>query len=754
MLMVFIKKWSTSLIVIFLGIVMICICLATFSRKIENSIEVDMRDNITKTRDNAIYTFVNEVKRISDYLVDEARVLGRMKDFTEAEVFDEINSFSQVHGLEETTLLTLDGFAYLSQNKKKLPFDVGIIDENQLVKKGEVTSPNMSHDSAGTHLEVSTPIFLKDKAIAILYIRYNSTMFEEVFAKNFMKEDCLIGLTTSKGVMLAGSGILSAKTTPIPNMLDFFSKANISFAEGNAQIIRSDLEALKSGFAIYSRKNVTRYISYAPVGVNDWYISAISSDGALITQTDEMNAFAFHLVVELFVIVSFIVGWVVIARARENKRHLSELSRVAYIDSLTGAANRKWFQMTASKLLLEKENQYAFVVLDIDKFKVLNDTLGYESGDRLLCIIADNLQANMELGETFGRCDSDEYYMLLKYHDNESIKQRVTTFFSEIQMVFNKQLLNNYNLVLCVGIYAVTDLELMINVIMDRAKHAHQMAKGGSSSCIAFYSEELHSRILGEKNIENMMYSALKNNNFLLFLQPKYALIDEKLCGAEALVRWDTVDSPMLFPDQFIPVFEKTGFITKLDMYMLEKSCILIKSWIEKGITPIPVSINFSRIHLMNANFVGDIAAIVKRYNVPPKFIEIELTESTMMHNEDLLIKVLSQLHEYGFALSMDDFGSGYSSLGLLKNLPVDTIKMDRTFFTEYNDLARAKTVISNMILMAKELGIFTVAEGVETKEHIELLRELGCDIVQGYYFAKPMKTPDFNKLLGINSEI
>ncbi|MEG2924544.1 MAG: EAL domain-containing protein, partial [Oscillospiraceae bacterium] len=188
--------------------------------------------------------------------------------------------------------------------------------------------------------------------------------------------------------------------------------------------------------------------------------------------------------------------------------------------------------------------------------------------------------------------------------------------------------------------------------------------------------------------------------------------------------------------------------VIKLDFYMLEAACRCIRNWIDTGLSPIPISVNFSRLHLQDEHFVEKLSEIVNKYAISPSLIEVELTESTVLNNEGVLIDVISQLHSYGFSLSIDDFGSGYSSLGLLKNLAVDIIKLDRTFFAQYSDLRRAKIVIHSMISMAKQLGIYTVAEGVETKENIALLDELGCDIVQGYYYARPMPSDKLQPFL------
>ncbi|MEG2843722.1 MAG: EAL domain-containing protein [Ruthenibacterium sp.] len=205
----------------------------------------------------------------------------------------------------------------------------------------------------------------------------------------------------------------------------------------------------------------------------------------------------------------------------------------------------------------------------------------------------------------------------------------------------------------------------------------------------------------------------------------------------------------MFLPGAFISVLERNGFITKVDFHALYNVCCIIRDWIEAGITPVPVSVNFSRLHLGNRKFVRELCQVVDSVGIDRRWIEIEITETAIYDNIETLRILLNDLHQNGFTMSMDDFGSGYSSLGMLKDLPVDIIKMDGSFFTNQKDPERSKIVIGNIIRMAEELGIRIVAEGVEVQQQIDFLRELGCDMVQGYYYAKPMESVEFTQLIG-----
>lgn len=253
-----------------------------------------------------------------------------------------------------------------------------------------------------------------------------------------------------------------------------------------------------------------------------------------------------------------------------------------------------------------------------------------------------------------------------------------------------------------------------------------------------------------EEEIEKDMELALINQEFKVYLQPKYSLDTEQIVGAEALVRWIHSTKGIIPPDKFIPLFEKNGFIKQLDFYIFEEVCSVQKKWGENNIAleDIPISVNLSRIHMNESRLTLKLGEIIKQYGIEAKCLEIELTESAILDNIDSLIRIIEDIKKAGFAVSMDDFGSGYSSLNLLKDLLVDILKIDKEFLGEGGDDYRGKVILSNIIHMAKELKLITVAEGVETKEQVEFLKEVGCNIAQGYYYAKPMPISDFEKLM------
>lgn len=442
---------------------------------------------------------------------------------------------------------------------------------------------------------------------------------------------------------------------------------------------------------------------------------------------------------------------------QKNKHleHIAELEKIAYYDELTSCRNYYKFIEDAQRVLKEnKDKTFMMIKLDIDNFRMINQVYGYEKGDEILCKVAKALEMTVESeNEIIARRGNDEFVILVESQNDCKVGRRYNAFLKNVKELVGENFI--FKFTFPHGRYFITPGEIEETSIMEmfeRVNIAHKTAKLDKSTPYVLYNESLSKRDLHRKEIENKMEGALINNEFLVYLQPKYYLDTEKIGGAEALVRWKYEDR-IMFPGEFISIFEQNGFIVKIDFYVLRQVCGIIKGWLDDGIEPITVSVNFSRIHLGNENLVKQLCEIVDSFKIDRKYIEIEVTESAIYENIEDLIDLLDDLHIAGFTMSMDDFGSGYSSLGMLQNLKVDVIKLDRSFFINQKDEKRSKTVVGSVIEMASSLGIKIVAEGVEEKEHIELLKELLCDMAQGYYFKKPIEVENFRKLLEVQRD-
>ncbi|MBY2479137.1 bifunctional diguanylate cyclase/phosphodiesterase [Clostridioides difficile] len=429
-----------------------------------------------------------------------------------------------------------------------------------------------------------------------------------------------------------------------------------------------------------------------------------------------------------------------------------KLQKIAYTDSLTGASTMDKFVIDANKILFKNtQEKYALLYIDIDKFKYINDLFGYEVGNEILRNLTKIIKNNIFEDEIFARISADNFTIIMKYVEEKDITNRLNNIFEELDL-FNNNQEEKYKLVLSCGIYFILPEDKDINSIIDRANIPHKMAKGGHKSSYAFYDNKIHDQEIKEKEMENTMFSSLENKEFIVHLQPKIELDTGEIQGSEALVRWKNPDKGLIPPNEFIPFFEKNGFVINLDLYVLEEICIQLRKWINAGINPVTISVNVSRIHLYCNNFIETYKNIIDKYGIPAKYIELELTENIIFDNFDILIDIMNNLKEIGFLISMDDFGSGYSSLNMLKEIPMDILKLDQKFIMETYNSNRSKIIVTKVIEMAKELGMKVVSEGVETEEQFELLKEVKCDMAQGYLFGKPMPIEEFEKLIMYSS--
>lgn len=455
--------------------------------------------------------------------------------------------------------------------------------------------------------------------------------------------------------------------------------------------------------------------------------------------------YAFFVLILIIVITAYIV--IVRVSFRRLTKANEEVSRIAYTDSITGYSTWDKFVLDAKSLLRHEYRRYALVSFDIDKFKAINDMYGHEEGNRVLKLIADTVNRNLQDGETFSRINSDNYYILMLYSSDSDTARRIGSLIQAIEYEITE-----FVAVLSFGIYRITDKSVSIRRMGDLADIAKRTVKYGDASAYTFYSESMLEKMREEKRIENEMQTALDMHEFCVFYQPKVSLDGKvNLTGAEALVRW-IKDGTVISPGKFIPLFEKNRFIVKLDYYIMDQVCQKIKQW-ESYYPHLLILVNMSRAHLRDPQFVEKLNDICLSHGVSTSSIEIEITESAAYGSLDVLTAVFKQLRDYGFHISIDDFGSGYSSLNMLKDLPADVLKIDRAFLAESNSNKRANDILGYVIRMAGSLGMHTICEGIETDEQAKLLGGLGCEMAQGFYFAKPMPSDSFEEILRGNSK-
>lgn len=484
-----------------------------------------------------------------------------------------------------------------------------------------------------------------------------------------------------------------------------------------------------------------------PLDYNDWYLLNVFSESGLQDRYME-TAVGLGIMILISSSLFFVFFYKQYRTIAANQK---TLVNIAYTDSLTRSRNFHSFKKEAERILRTADlKSYAVWYCDIKKFKFINDVLGYEEGDRILIEIAGLLQKCSGQNSLFCRVSADNFVGLYQYETRVELKncfQKLIEEFRLKELSYNKRIATE----LCMGVYFLEeeDRNVSIDTIVNRANIAQKYIKNLPGNQFGIFNKEMWDKIVEESELEAEMEGAIERQEFRIFIQPKVSIqMNDEIVGGEVLVRWENPRKGTILPGQFIPIMERDEKIIMLDRYMFERSCQWFHQYLKSGSKPINLAVNVSKVGLLRDDFVDYYGSIKEKYEIPDGLLELEFTETVMLTDDIVFNSLVARLHEKGFICSLDDFGAGYSSLNLLKNLSIDIVKLDIMFFRKSSDIRRERIVISNIIHMAKELQIKTIAEGVEYTETVEFLKTAGCNIVQGYVFARPMPVESFEKLL------
>lgn len=506
-------------------------------------------------------------------------------------------------------------------------------------------------------------------------------------------------------------------------------------------------EALKQGKSCHFQMTY-KHIKYSAfvesIGINDWHLVLIKPESELngpLYQNVLVTRIIFGMIL-LLTVACILYGYQWLRKS--NK----ELLSLAYYDPLTKAFNMEKFGRDIEQALEEGAN-LSIVAMNIRQFKFINEIFGSEVADQFLCRIKEVLDKEMRGGEFFCRESSDYFFFLLREHEKAQIRKRLERIANEVGRIpLNHH--QNYQVAVYFGVVTGEDIDYgkcKKEEVMTHVMFALKKAGKDKQNSICFYDMELYKTEQLQNYIESHMKQALKDGEFRLFLQPKIDMKRQRLSGAEALVRWVTKEGAMIFPDQFISVFEQNGFCTKLDLYMVEQACRQIREWIDAGKEEIPISVNQSKILFYEAGYVENLCRITQKYQISESLITLEILEGLAFENVEEFNSRIRELRERGFKISMDDFGSGYSSLNTLAGLEIDELKLDRAFLMEMRgQKKRQQVIIAQIVELAKKMNISTVAEGVETVQDEEFMIQSECDFGQGYYYSRPISVAEFEK--------
>lgn len=434
-------------------------------------------------------------------------------------------------------------------------------------------------------------------------------------------------------------------------------------------------------------------------------------------------------------------GYFVIQDRTEEINALKHERWLATHDVLTEVYNNSYFcEKAESYIKRHPDEKLLILCTDIKDFKMINDFMGNATGDTVLINFARNLKEQASNAIVFGRLGNDVFAMLIAKKDFEE-----SVFINEEQMNFfaglDKEV--SFPIINYMGVYEITDRDIPVSVMCDRARMAIATIKGDYHKRVAYYDNKIRDNILHEQELISGLSDAISQKQLKMFLQPQMDT-EGHLLGAEALIRWIHPTKGQILPGDFIPVFERNGLISDMDQYIWETACKQLRKWKDEGRDNLYISVNISPRDFYFLNIYQTFINLVNKYEIDPKNLKLEITETAIVMDFKRQLELINKLRQNGFIVEMDDFGSGYSSLNMLKDLHVDILKIDMAFLKKTNDEDRSKKILQMIITLSKHLEMPVITEGVETAEQVSFLSEMGCDMFQGYYFAKPMSVREF----------
>lgn len=499
---------------------------------------------------------------------------------------------------------------------------------------------------------------------------------------------------------------------------------------------------IKSGFSMEHYINNQKEI----IQLKAWYLQEVDDLKVYVLQDVSVyehdffviviSTVLFGLIIAVFILyyLSSFIGFII---------SMNKTTKVIYTDMVTGGNNWLYFVKKGNQLLKKKSaaSDYAVIYFKMRKYRSFCTCFGVREGEVLIERLYTALKKYVNRNEVMAYKQNSEFGLLLAYTNEQQLCARIEGMFSALDAVLPRM-----KLYFVAGVYKVQRQDRDIEQLFNHAVLACDMLGEEAENRIVFFDVEMNKRRLWERKVEDDMDAALARHEFQVYLQPKISTAQEVLSGAEALVRWIHPQEGFIPPNKFIPIFERNGFILKLDDYMLEEISKQQALWIRQGRKVVPISVNVSRAHFAKEDLAEHICGIVDKYHVPHNVIELELTESAFFDDKEVLLQTVKKLRDAGFVVSMDDFGAGYSSLNSLKELQLDVLKLDADFFRGAEAADRGMLIVSEVIDLAKKLNMKIVAEGIETKEQVEFLTEQECDLIQGYFFAKPMPISEFEE--------
>lgn len=639
------------------------------------------------------------------------------------------------HGLYSMGIITSDGKVYDTSGSVTSTSELTYLNDLSLTSTG-ISGRILADEKNKIYVNVyCTPILNKDTYLseATLFAAFENSRFRQMIEITSYQGNGYSYLVDNNGDIVVDSNNPNA----FDDLENIYSSMEAADSSNKNAIERLEKNIRKSttGYVTYYNRGVKKYLYCAPVGINDWYMLTVVP----VAVVNERLYKVVTSTVIFAVVVIIVYTALVMFNARLQRKRQEELASMVYVDELTGGKTFAKFQLDYESIVKEYSvNKFAVVSMDLNRFKMINDMYGYDEGDKIIRLMNELWEEQLSPMELCGHRSADRFVILLAYEDRKELKARLENYVKQLQ----ERVEGKYKLNAAIGVYEVGYSEEPFEVIFNRSIMAFSTAKN-RSKMIEFYDAAMEEGLVWERFVEDYFQKAIENHEFKVYYQAKVNAETGKVSGAEALVRWIRPDGSVVFPGKFIPVLENNGMIAELDRYMFREVLSHQKQWMDAGIPIVPVSVNLSRVQLSEQNFVERYKDMLEEVDLPSKYIGLEFTESAMFDNEDVLRSTVDQLHSLGIKVLIDDFGVGYSSMMTLKAIPVDIMKMDKSFVDSIGD-ERGNKIVVGLIEFALSLGMTVTAEGVEDENQYMFLREHNCSDIQGYYFARPIPAEEY----------
>lgn len=720
----------------------ICLCIIAalflYAGLLQKELNNDVKITLREISEQGVRTIYNDVDSEYNLIKEVSGYIAGYGSFDLQKAVELLKEISKDYPFKRMGIITMDGIAYTTDD---MTMNLKDREYYEHAMKGEtVLSDRLSDREGGDGITVyATPIYEKEEVIAVLFATYSIESFRNLMSVHTFEGEGYSYIVKQNGDVVVDSN----HPTSFQDMNNIFDAIRNAASTNKdcSKKLEESMEKGESGYIVFKNK-VNKYMYYMPLGVNDWYIMNVVPTSVAEKSVQVVMSMTYALCI-LMAGLSVLFIWYLVRSEKKKKKTMEE---ILYVDPLTGGYSYTKFSIEAKMSLVKATKKVAFITLDLDNFKLLNEMYGLEEGDNMLRYLYNTIQACSREDTLYARRMADVFVVLMYYDTEEELANR-TMHFCQTLLKNQPKLKNGYMLKPSIGVYPVQNHDEDLQRMQDLASIARESVKYKHNEYVAYYKEIYRDKLLYNKQLEDQMEIAYEKGEFIPYFQPKYDTVTQEIVGAEALIRWKREDGTVVSPNVFIPLAESSGFIEKLDRKMFEMICEIQHKFLEEGRVPVKISVNLSRQVFYDKNFIDRYVDIMNKYDISTEYVELEITESALFENQEEFKSIIDELHERGFKILMDDFGVGYSSMMMLKAIPIDVMKLDKSFVDDYNDI-RGREIIISVMKLAKALNILVTAEGVETAEQYAFFRNLKCDIIQGYYFAKPMPLQEFQERL------